>query len=187
VPVTRRQAILAGAAAVLVAGGAATWWWAAADEPAPRPAPGATASTTPAPVPATPTGTPLATAEPAPAEPAPVPDPAPSADPGPRPEPAPGAAGVEVVTTYAGWNALSGAVEVGAYVPVVESDGVCTLELTGPGGERRAQATGTPDVSSTACGELSLTGLAPGSWQALVTYDSARSTGTSAPVTVEVP
>jgi hypothetical protein len=96
---------------------------------------------------------------------------------------------VEVVTTYAGWNDLSGAVEVGAYAAVVESGGVCTLTLTQGAGTVSVDGVATPDVSTTACGELVVGGdrLGPGTWDAVVRYTSPTSTGATAPLTVEVP
>ncbi|MFB9956392.1 hypothetical protein [Cellulomonas denverensis] len=115
----------------------------------------------------------------------------PALDPEPSTPAAPGGgtATVDVVTTYYGWNTTSAAVEVGAYAATVESDGVCTLTLTGPGGTVTAQGSALADASSTSCGELSVPGtqLSSGSWQAVVGYSSPRSRGTSAAVTVEVP
>lgn len=190
-PVSRRQALVAAAAAVALAGGGATWWWAAAGSgPAPVAAPSASGSPTPTPTTAAPTPTPTTAApEPQPTAPAAQPG-----DPAATPAPAPaapdaGPAEVDVVTTYAGWNDLSRSVEVGAYVALVESDGSCTVTLTGPGGTVTADAAATPDASTTACGELAVPGtsLGTGSWQAVVTYSSPRSTGVGAPVTVEVP
>jgi hypothetical protein len=96
---------------------------------------------------------------------------------------------VEVVTTFAGWNQLTSAVEVGAYVTAVETPGTCTLRLTGPGGTVERNQPATADASTLACGALTVPGteLAPGTWSASVIYSSATSEGTSAPVEVVVP
>lgn len=152
-----------------------------------------------APTTATPTATtpaPSATSSPAPdpepsGTPAPAPDPA---DPGTTAPPAappaqPGPAAVEVVTTYAGWNALSGAVEVGAYAATLESPGTCTLVLTGPTGTVERPQQGVADASTVSCGGFAVprAELAAGTWQAHVEYASARSAGSSEIVEVQVP
>lgn len=102
---------------------------------------------------------------------------------------APAPASTDVVVTYSGWNATSGAVEVGAYVPVLESGGTCTLVLTQGTTVVEVARDAAPDASTTACGALAVerAALAPGSWQAVVRYLSPSSAGESAPVTVEVP
>ncbi|MGY1804692.1 hypothetical protein ACI78T_15535 [Blastococcus sp. SYSU D00922] len=92
--------------------------------------------------------------------------------------------------TYSGWNAQSGAVEVGSYLPTaVESDGTCTLTLTRGETSVTASTTGTPNVTSTSCGGLSIPGseVSSGTWVAVVSYESATSSGSSEPVEVEVP
>ncbi|MEV7972693.1 hypothetical protein [Cellulomonas sp. NPDC089187] len=188
-PVTRRQAVVAGVVAVVLVAGAATWWWASSraddpDSPTPTPSVTSTSSAAPSPTP---------TVDPVPTAPAPTEDPGdPAAPTAAPPVTDPGTAAprtVDVISTYAGWNDLSRALEFGAYVPVVETGGSCTLLLSGPGGERSIQAGATPDASTTSCGELVVPGdtLSSGSWQAVITYSSPRSSGTSDTVTVEVP
>ncbi|GAA4628993.1 hypothetical protein GCM10023113_35860 [Cellulomonas oligotrophica] len=132
-----------------------------------------------------PTATPTAVPEPTAA---PEPEPEDPAQPTPA-TPGDAASVLDVVVTFSGWNDLSGAVEVGAYVPVVEDDGTCTLTLTGGSGTPTATSDGIPDASSTSCGSLTLPGSAvpSGTWTATVTYASSTSTGSSDPVTVEVP
>lgn len=187
---SRRQLVAALVAVALLVAGAGVWW---ATARAPQPA--ATPSPTPS---ATPTATPAPSASPSPTAAPAAPDPVapPVADPADPPAPEPTAAppgtslaDVEVVTTYAGWNDLTGSVEVGAYAGTVEADGACTLTLTGPGGTRTARSAATPDASSTSCGALGVAGgdLTPGTWEAVVAYESPRSRGSSAAVTVEVP
>jgi hypothetical protein len=191
VSVSRRQTAVAGVVALALVGGGALWWWSASrndESPVPAPSPSAGQSSTPTPGGTT---TPSASASPTDGPDDPGTAPTPTPDPGAEPVD-PGAVApttADVTTTYAGWNDLSDAVEVGAYAAVVEADGICTLTLSGPGGERSVQAAATPDVSTTACGALALPGdqLSSGTWQAVVTYGSPRSAGTSAPVEIEVP
>lgn len=189
-PRNRRVVVVTTVVVVAVALVAAlVWWFVARDDadPAAAPSPSATSA---APTP-TATPSPTASATTDPAEPAPAPaEPAEPEEPGTDPvAPAPGLAMVDVVTTYAGWNATSGAVEVGAYAAAVEAGATCTLTLTQGGATVSAEGAATPDVSTTACGDLAVTRdrLAAGTWQAVVRYESATSSGVSAPVTVEVP
>lgn len=114
-------------------------------------------------------------------------DPAPSA----APTPTDGARGEATVQiTYYGWNPGSSVVEVGGFVPfLVEEGGTCTLTLTQGGASATATREATPNVTSTACGELVVPGdqLAPGTWSAVLGYESERSTGTTEAVEVQVP
>lgn len=157
---------------------------AACTAPAPDAAasPSATATTTPS---ATPTVT---------AAPGATPQPGATGDPGSAPGATAtppvsgdGRAVVELVVSYAGWQAS--AVEVAGFVPVVESDGVCRLVLTSAGGEVAVEQAATPDASTTSCGWLSVPGtdLSPGTWSAVLSYSSGASVASSAPVPVEVP
>lgn len=96
----------------------------------------------------------------------------------------------DIFITYARWSNAIGAVEVGGYLAgIIEDDGTCTLTLTR--GEVMVTGTvaGTPDASSTSCGGLTIPGdqLGTGHWDAVVTYDSSTSHGSSETVDVEVP
>jgi hypothetical protein len=92
--------------------------------------------------------------------------------------------------TYAGWNAEASTVEVAGFLPgAVESDGTCTLTLTNAGSSVAATVAGSPDASSTSCGGLVVPGasISPGTWTAVVSYQSSTSRGTSEPTRVVVP
>jgi hypothetical protein len=114
-------------------------------------------------------------------------DPAPSA----APTPTDGARGEATVQiTYYGWNPAGSVVEVGGFVPfLVEEGGTCTLTLTQGAASATATREATPNVTSTACGELVVPGdqLAPGTWSAVLAYESDRSTGSTEAVEVQVP
>lgn len=93
-----------------------------------------------------------------------------------------------VQVSYADWTGSG--VEVDAVVlDRVEDGGTCTLTLTRDGDSREASAGAFADVTTTICEPLVLTGadLAPGTWQAVVTYSSDRATGAAAAVEVTVP
>ena len=96
---------------------------------------------------------------------------------------------VDVVTTFAGWNATSGAVEVGGYVAVVEPVGTCTLRLTRGDQVVTVKHTATADATTVACGGFSVPHkeLIAGQWQAVLGYTSSRSAGKAPAVTVKVP
>jgi hypothetical protein len=102
----------------------------------------------------------------------------------------PSGASVAPRLTYYGWNADLGAVEAGGIVPsIVESGGRCTLTLTLGGTTADASSEAIDNVTSTSCGEMLVPGdrLSPGTWRAVLTYESATADGTSAPVDIEVP
>lgn len=113
------------------------------------------------------------------------------AAPSTTPAPTSGARGEATVQiTYFGWNPGSGVVEVGGFVPsVVEEGGSCTLTLTQGAANASASREATANVTSTACGELVVPGdqLAPGTWSAVLSYESDGSSGASEPVEVQVP
>lgn len=142
-------------------------------------------------------GSPLSTAPPGtygtPLDPT-APDPTEVAtDPAPSTAPAPtdGARGdATVQITYYGWNPGSSVVEVGGFVPfLVEEGGTCTLTLTQGSASATVTREATPNVSNTACGELVVPGdqLAPGTWSAVLAYESDSSTGATEAVEVQVP
>jgi len=105
------------------------------------------------------------------------------------PSPVPKPRRVNVTTTFAGWNATSGAVEVGGYATVVEPAGTCTLRLTHGNQVVTLKHAATADATTVACGGFSVPRkeLAAGPWQAVLAYASSRSAGAATAVTVQVP
>ena len=129
------------------------------------------------------------TSTPPPAEPQDV-----ATDPDPEPSSGSDTGGVvpdvEVVTSYAGWDATSGDVAAAGYVTgVVEDGGTCTLTLSRSGQEVVVEAPGLADASTTACGGLEVAGtaLAPGQWSAVLAYRSDAASATAEPVRVDNP
>lgn len=108
---------------------------------------------------------------------------------GPGTVPAAKPAGVNVVTTFAGWNAMSRAVEVGGYAAVVEPVGTCTLRLIHGDKVVTRKHAASADATTVACGGFSVPGseLTAGPWQAVLAYTSLTSAGEAAAVTVKVP
>jgi hypothetical protein len=94
-----------------------------------------------------------------------------------------------VVTTFAGWNGLSHAVEVGGYAAVVEPVGTCTLRLSHGSKVVTRSHTASADATTVACGGFSIprSELGAGDWSAVLAYRSSRSSGESAAVTLKVP
>jgi hypothetical protein len=72
---------------------------------------------------------------------------------------------------------------------VVEEDATCTLVLRREGVELRGESLGTPNVTTTDCGEVRVGGdaLTSGTWEAVLSYTSATSVGESAVGEVVVP
>jgi hypothetical protein len=97
---------------------------------------------------------------------------------------------VDVLITYAGFQAATDTVEVGGVADgIVESDGRCTLTLSSSGRpDVQLEIPATPDVRSTACGGFSVpkAQVASGSWSAHLDYRSSRSAGKAA-TTFDVP
>ncbi|MGY1887681.1 hypothetical protein ACI799_20485 [Blastococcus sp. SYSU DS0753] len=186
---SRRRATVLGALALLVVGGAALLFLAVRPDGSAAPgggaagASGATEERGPdAPVqdevlePLTPTPT-------APADNGAEVDPVPSEEPS-------GLRSVVVSHTYAGWDPGTQDIVVGGFVSdVVETGGTCTLTLTQDGVTTSGTADATPDASTTSCGEVRAGGgrLVSGSWEAVLSYTSPRSTGESAVFSVVVP
>jgi len=192
----RRTALVISLSVILLVGiatgVAALAGWGPFDHGTPRPVPSPTISaTSPAPEatstmqPPAPSEEPSGAAtETAPAEPV-----GPSPEPTDDPAPPAGTDTATVLITYASWEDTSSSVEVGAYAALVEPAATCTLTLT-QGSETRSQTIDAlTDVSTMSCGgfEVARSELAPGTWTAVVTYGSATSAGTSAPVEVTVP
>jgi len=144
-------------------------------------------------------GVPVASAAPTPAS---TPTASPSASPSPSPDPTPSAepsrgqtaapdtrASTSVSVVTAAWSPERAAIEVSGLVDVVEAGGTCTLVVSLGSASATATSAAEPDATSTSCGTLAVAraDLAPGRWSAVLRYDSPTTTGTAAPVTIEVP
>lgn len=92
--------------------------------------------------------------------------------------------------TYAAWDATAGGVAVDGFVhSVVEETGTCTLTLTKDGVTATTSVPGARSASTTSCGGAIVPGsdLTPGTWTAVLTYESPTSTASAEPVEVTVP
>ena len=101
-----------------------------------------------------------------------------------------GLTAVTVSLSYTGFDTAAAAVVAGGYADgVVEEDATCTLVLRRDGVELRGESLGTPNVTTTDCGEVRVGGdaLTPGTWEAVLSYTSDRSAGESAVGEVVVP
>ena len=97
---------------------------------------------------------------------------------------------VAVSLSYTGFDASAAAVVAGGYAAgVVEEDATCTLVLRRDGVELRGESLGTPNVTTTDCGEVRVGGdaLTSGTWEAVLSYTSDTSVGESAAGDVVVP
>ncbi|WP_347057884.1 hypothetical protein ABC795_14455 [Blastococcus sp. HT6-30] len=97
---------------------------------------------------------------------------------------------VVVMSTYSGWDPGAGEAVAGGFVgDAVESGGTCTLTLSRGGVVASGSAEAVPDAATTSCGEVRAGGpaLVPGTYEAVLSYTSARSTGESAVFSVVVP
>jgi hypothetical protein len=181
---SRRTLIVA--ASVLIAGIAAfaAWSWSSPNPQAPASAHSSTGSTATS---ASTAPTPSASS-PSSGKPSAAPSTTPAAH-SPSTGPASGPARVNVVTTFAGWNATSRAVEVGGYAAVVEPVGTCTLQLIRGDQVVTRKHTAIADASTIACGGFSVPGsaLTSGRWQAVLAYSSSKSAGKATAMTVQVP
>ncbi len=105
---------------------------------------------------------------------------------------------IAVVVTNAAWDApagvsaedsKTGSVEVNGFVSgVVESGGTCQATLTLNGVTVTGQVRGQADATTTVCPEIVLSDprLTPGTWKLVLSYRSATSSGSAAPVDVQV-
>ncbi len=98
-------------------------------------------------------------------------------------------AAVSVTVTFSGWNSTSKAFEIGGYVNTLETAGTCMVTMTSGSATVTRTAPSRPDATTTSCGTLSvpISALTSGSWNAVLSYSSSTSIGTSATVAVEVP
>lgn len=97
---------------------------------------------------------------------------------------------INVVLTLAHWDPAKHEVQAAGFAPVVEQGGTCTLRLTGQSGEIvEARVSALPDATTTSCAALRLpaTSLTPGTWQAVLGYESATVIGASQPMDVVIP
>jgi len=105
-------------------------------------------------------------------------------------EEAGGLTAVAVALSYTGYDAAAAAVVAGGYAAgVVEEDATCTLVLRREGVELRGESLGTPNATTTDCGEVRVGGdaLTSGTWEAVLSYTSDASVGESAVDAVVVP
>jgi cytoskeletal protein RodZ len=182
---SRRTLIVSASLLIAVVAAFVAWSWSSPNPQAPASARASTGGTS----------TPSASTAPTPSANTPsstVPSAVPAAPPtpkGPSTVSASKPARVDVVTTFAGWNATSRAVEVGGYAAVVEPVGTCTLRLIHADKVVTRKNIATADATTVACGGFSVPGSAlnAGQWQAVLAYTSSKSAGEAAAVTVKVP
>ena len=181
--------------AALTALGILTLTGCGSDGPAEQPSPSASATqsvepTTPVPTATTAEPTEAPTAEPAPETSAPTAQPSTPTE-NPTSAPADDRSQVTPLVTYAGPSTDGSGTEVSGFVPdLVESGGTCTTTLTSQaGGETHHLSTeAEADASTTICFAVVFpaSDLAPGTWDAVIAYESASSAGSSATTSVEV-
>jgi hypothetical protein len=98
---------------------------------------------------------------------------------------------VAVALNYVGWEQSGGGVvEASGFVSgVVEDGGTCRITLTRGQESAVAESRGEADATTTVCPSVSVAEdeLSPGTWTAVLSYESGTSAGRSAPLEVEVP
>jgi hypothetical protein len=96
---------------------------------------------------------------------------------------------VDVVLTYAGFDAPSGTVQANGFAAgVLEDGGTCTLTLSRSGEQITVTSAASADASTTTCGLLETDpGVGPGTWDAVLAYSSDDAQGTSQSMQVVVP
>ncbi|HEY3548203.1 MAG TPA: hypothetical protein VGK17_19190 [Propionicimonas sp.] len=112
-----------------------------------------------------------------------------STAPTPRPTPAQSTAPVVVTVTTSGWDATAGQLWVSGFVPAPEEGGTCALRVTKGAAAVVVQRSATPDATTTTCGSVTIDRdrLSPGTWSAVLAYQSPARAGAAGPVTIEVP
>lgn len=95
---------------------------------------------------------------------------------------------VGVLISNSGWDAATG-VTVRGYADTVDATATCTLELSKSGTTRTVTSEALESPSTMSCGELVVGpgDLSPGTWTAVLSYESTTAWGTSKPVVVNVP
>lgn len=79
--------------------------------------------------------------------------------------------------------------QINGYVPgVIESEGMCTITLTKSGETASISKASIQNAQNTSCGQLIVpyTQLSAGSWQAVLSYSSSISAGSSTKTQIEV-
>ena len=82
-----------------------------------------------------------------------------------------------------------GVLEVTGFVSgVIEDGGTCRLTAERGGRTATAEKPGLADATTTSCGTLQIRGadLSPGTWDVVLSYESARASGESAAASVAV-
>jgi hypothetical protein len=96
---------------------------------------------------------------------------------------------VDVVVTYADWDASSGVLEVSGFVSgAVEEDGTCRVTARSEGRTATAERVGIADATTTSCGTLVIprSDVSPGTWDVVLSYESPTSSGRSTSNSVSV-
>lgn len=94
-----------------------------------------------------------------------------------------------VISAYGQPNGPSSDFTVNGYTPdVIEKEGTCTLTMTKNGVEATTSKAALVNAQSTSCGQLvmSFDKLSTGTWNAVLSYSSPYSSGSSKVTTVEV-
>lgn len=106
----------------------------------------------------------------------------------PRPSGGGERAEVAVTVSSSGWDAATASAWLGGFVDGVEEDATCNASFERDGETVVAEAAGAPDAATTVC-VVTVPGsrLASGTWTATLEFVSAARSGTSAPVTMEIP
>jgi hypothetical protein len=97
---------------------------------------------------------------------------------------------VPVRLTFSGWNDVTSAVEVDGFLPgTAGSGGTCTLTLTHGATTVTTTVPGTDNAQDTDCGgaAVSRAELFPGTWTAVLSYESDTVHGSSPDIEVVVP
>jgi hypothetical protein len=188
----RRPALVAGGV-VLAAVAVVTALQLTGDDDSSSPSPVAAATASPGASSSTPSSPAAVSSISTPSSPAAVSSistPSPGQEVGSDPSPVRTGGEVDPVVTYAAWEDGSSSVEVNGYVAgVVEADGTCRLTLTRGSQTVVDENPAEADASTVNCGLLQAAGadLEAGTWTAVLSYESATSSGTSPAVDVEVP
>ncbi|OLT55442.1 hypothetical protein [Cellulosimicrobium sp. CUA-896] len=95
----------------------------------------------------------------------------------------------DVTLAYLEFDEAARSVLASGWVAVLEESGTCTLTLSNGGRTLSDEVSALPDATTTSCGGLEITSreLAPGTWTAVLHYESSTGQRSSAPREVEIP